>query len=369
MSLPPNPNPDYLTAVELENMQLRSHLAKANRQIKDFLAQLPLLATDVNVEKRQISSCFELTAREAKYVCELEENLEALKKALDHLKNKNNDVLRRVIVAEEEPHMKRLDEAQRWISLVEAMETKVDELMLTSSEEINRLCLCGCCSKNYRSSYKFGKIVHGMLAQVIDLQSKRAFELVAEREPVALVVELPAEPSVGSKLQLEEVWRDINDENVSIMGLYRMGGVGETTLLKSINSKKNYNVIWVVMSKDHTIEKVQNDIGDKIGCSGVTWKNKTCQQKYEDILKMLSKKKFVLVLDDIWKRINLVKFGIPLPSRQNGSNSKLVFTTCSKGVCCRMTPEKQVEVKCLSWEKSLKLFEEKVGKEALNVHP
>ena len=35
---PPNPNPDFYTAVEMENAQLRSQLAKANQQIKEVLA-------------------------------------------------------------------------------------------------------------------------------------------------------------------------------------------------------------------------------------------------------------------------------------------------------------------------------------------
>ena len=51
--LSPNLNPDYLIVVELENMQLRSHLAKANKQIEEVLAWLPPLTTDVNVGKRQ----------------------------------------------------------------------------------------------------------------------------------------------------------------------------------------------------------------------------------------------------------------------------------------------------------------------------
>ena len=50
---PPNPNPGYYTAVEMENAQLRSQLATAGRQIQDFLARLPPLTTNVNVGERQ----------------------------------------------------------------------------------------------------------------------------------------------------------------------------------------------------------------------------------------------------------------------------------------------------------------------------
>ena len=50
---PPNPNPCYYTAVEMENAQLRSQLAIANQQIKDVLARLPPLTTDANFGERQ----------------------------------------------------------------------------------------------------------------------------------------------------------------------------------------------------------------------------------------------------------------------------------------------------------------------------
>ncbi|PON87216.1 NB-ARC domain containing protein [Trema orientale] len=317
-----------------------------------------------------VSYCCEFTAGRAKYVCKLEENLEALKKALDDLTVRKNDVLRRVTVAEEQ-QLKRLEEVQRWISMVEAVECETNELMQRSSEEINRLCLCGCFSKNYRSSYVFGKRVSKMLAEATDLRSKGVFGVVAEREPIARVVEIPTEPTVGMESLLEEVWRDLGDENVRIMGLYGMGGVGKTTLLKNINNKfldspDSYFVIWVVVSKDHTLDKIQNDVGEKIGYSNDAWKNRNYHQKVADIFGVLSKKKFVLFLDDIWERIDFVKVGVPYPDKQN--ESKLVFTTRSKDVCGRMSADKQVEVKCLSWEKSWKLFREKVGEEALSVH-
>ena len=37
-SLPPNPNPGYLTVIEMENAQLRSHLVQDTRQIEEVLA-------------------------------------------------------------------------------------------------------------------------------------------------------------------------------------------------------------------------------------------------------------------------------------------------------------------------------------------
>ncbi|PON87217.1 LOW QUALITY PROTEIN: AAA+ ATPase domain containing protein [Trema orientale] len=319
------------------------------------------------------SCCYEFTAGRAKYVCNLEENLEALQNNLQDVTARKNDVVRRVKVAEEQQQLKRLEEVQRWISTVEAMETEASELLLRRSEEVNKLCLWSCCSKNYKSSYDFGKVVSERLAEVTDLRSKGDFRVVAETEPTAQVVQIPIEPTVGLESLFEKVWRDLGNENVRIMGLYGMGGVGKTTLLKSINNNflndptNSYYVIWVVVSKDQTLEKIQNDIGEKVGCTGDKWRNKNSQQRAEDILKVLSKKKFVLLLDDIWERIDLSEVGVPWPNRKNGS--KLVFTTRSMEVCSEMEADKKVEVMCLSRDKSWELFREKVGEQALNRHP
>ncbi|XP_062105383.1 probable disease resistance protein At5g63020 isoform X2 [Humulus lupulus] len=320
------------------------------------------------------SNCFQSTVAQATYVHNLKENLKALEKASEELTDVKNGLVRRVKIAEEEDQMTCLETVQRWISRADAMEIEAQELLQRGSQESISLCLWGCCSKNYKSSYKYGKRVLRKLAEVTDLKGEGVFEVVAERGPIALVVEVPDEPTVGMEPIFDLVWTNLNEEDVRIMGLYGMGGVGKTTLLRKINNnflnlQNEYHVIWVVVSKDQTIENIQNSIGEEIRLSSRedTWKNKTCQQKSKDIFNVLNKKKFILLLDDIWERIDLVKVGIPLRNTQNGS--KLVFTTRSKDVCSRMSVDKQVEVKCLSWEESWKLFQEKVGKEALSVHP
>lgn len=320
-----------------------------------------------------VSHCCEFTTKRARYVSKLEGNIDALKKAFEELTTTKTDLLRRVNVAEELQQMKRLDKVERWISWVEAMEAEVNALMERSAREINRLCLWGCCSKNYISTYKFGKMVSEKLSEVTDLQGKGAFEVVAERAPIASVVEMPLEPTVGMETLFDKVWRDLNYENVGIMGLYGMGGVGKTTLLKNINNNflkittSDYNVIWVVVSQDYRLDNLQNVIGEKIGYSEETWKRRDYHNKATDIFSILSRRKFVLLLDDIWDRIDLTELGVPLPTKENGS--KVVFTTRSMEVCCQMDAQKMVEVKCLAWDKSWKLFQEKVGEVALNVHP
>ncbi|KAH9666787.1 putative disease resistance protein [Citrus sinensis] len=320
--------------------------------------------------------CLDCFLGEAAYISKLQDNLDALETELGRLIAAKNDVMMRVVNAERQ-QMRRREGVQQWVSRVDAVKTGADELITDGSEEIGKLCVGGYCSKNCRSSYKFGKQVAKKLQDVKTLIAEGVFEAVAtevvpERAPEPVADKRPIEPTiVGLQSQLEQVWRClVVEESVGIIGLYGMGGVGKTTLLTRINNKflesqNNFDcVIWVVVSKDLRLEKIQDDIGKKIGLSDDSWKNKSVEEKAVDILRRLREKRFVLLLDDIWERVDLTEVGIPLPSPQN-TTSKVVFTTRFIDVCGSMESHRKFEVACLSEEDAWELFREKVGQETL----
>ncbi|KAJ6751284.1 hypothetical protein OIU85_001780 [Salix viminalis] len=152
-----------------------------------------------------------------------------------------------------------------------------------------------------------------------------------------------------------------------------MGGVGKTTLLTQINNESLKKpddfdvVIWVVVSRDLKPDTVQESIGRKIGFSDDFWKNKSFDEKAVDIFNALSQKRFVMLLDDIWERVDLIKLGVPVPNMNNGS--KVVFTTRSEQICGRMEAHKIVKVDCLEPEDAWDLFQRKVGDQTLCFHP
>ncbi|KAL5822506.1 hypothetical protein ACOSQ4_020406 [Xanthoceras sorbifolium] len=318
-------------------------------------------------------SCF---FAKASYIWNLKDNLHALKKSLEDLTEAKEDVLRRIDIAErqQQPRQRRLNLVQLWLTRVQEVETQVDQLQTVRSQEIEKLCLRGYCSKNPKSSYQLGKRVDQILKSVADLKAERAtfVDVVAERIPEDCVDERPTEPTVGLEPKFDQVWRYVTDSQVKIIGLYGKGGVGKTTLLTQINNQflnfpNDFVVIWVTVSKDIQLEKIQETIGKKIGLVG-EWNSKPLQEKAVDIYRVLSKRKFVLLLDDIWQRVNLVDdISIPPPSTE--IDFKVVFTTRSKEVCGRMETHKTVEVECLMDEEAWTLFREKVGEETLNSHP
>ncbi|XP_022724171.1 LOW QUALITY PROTEIN: probable disease resistance protein At1g15890 [Durio zibethinus] len=319
-----------------------------------------------------ITRCGDYVTGQAQFVCKLEENVEALKTAIAELTALRDDVIRRVEIAEDQQQLKRLHQVQCWLSRAETLITGADSLTLKSPQEIKKLCMGGCCSMSPKSNLKFGKQI-AKIRDVVDHKSKGVFDKVAEEEPTPLVTERPTEHTVGLESTFDRAWSILESEQVQIVGLYGMGGVGKTTLLNKINNKfceppNRFDVvIWIVVPKGLYIGKVQDDIAKRVGILMGTGQDKTPEEKARNIFRVLKEKKFVILLDDIWERVDLSKVGIPLPTRENGS--KLVFTTRSIKVCGQMEAHKKIEVRCLPEEKAWELFQEKVGEETLDSNP
>ncbi|CAL9010467.1 unnamed protein product [Prunus brigantina] len=322
-----------------------------------------------------VSHCWDSVFERVRYVRNLQENLQALTTSLQELRALKDDKQREAELAERQPRLRRTEQVNNWILSAEALETEINEVIIShSTQEIEKLCCGGYCSKNYRSSYKYGKKVARKLVEVEALKKKGVFEEVAaESLPTTLVDVIPSEPTVGMEPIFDQVWRHVEDEQVGMIGLYGMGGVGKTTLLTQIHNNFNrtrndFNlVIWIVVSKGHKIEVIQDKIGEKIGLSSGEWKHKEQHEKAKDIFRILNTKKFVLFMDDLWERVELTKVGVPVPD--SGNKLKIVFTTRSKEVCSHMAAQKKIEVECLTWDKAWNLFQEKVGKETLLLHP
>ncbi|KAF3521548.1 hypothetical protein F2Q69_00049212 [Brassica cretica] len=120
--------------------------------------------------------------RKGNHIGNLEKNLVALEKSMEVLKARRDDVLTRV-QREEAKGQQRLNEVQVWLTSVYTIENHFDDLNITRTMELQRLCLCGVCSKNLKSSFHYGRRVSQMLKEVENLKSNGVFEAVALEKP------------------------------------------------------------------------------------------------------------------------------------------------------------------------------------------
>ncbi|XP_012442261.2 probable disease resistance protein At1g52660 [Gossypium raimondii] len=94
---------------------------------------------------------------------------------------------------------------------------------------------------------------------------------------------LPTSELVGEEAVRKEIWECLMQEKVSKIGVWGMGGVGKTTIMKHIHNdllkqQRFERVIWVTISKEFNVMKIQDNIASAL-------ESKECLDKEEDELR------------------------------------------------------------------------------------
>ncbi|KAG5392091.1 hypothetical protein IGI04_022054 [Brassica rapa subsp. trilocularis] len=305
------------------------------------------------------------------YIHMMKANLDALETAMQELREKRDDIARKVSI-EEDKGLEQLAQVKGWRSRVDIIDSQVSVLLKSRETETKRLCLFRYFSKNCISSCKYGKDVSKKLIEVKELLSKGVFEELAGKKLAAKVEKKRIQTTVGLDSMVGKAWDSIMKPERRTLGIYGMGGVGKTTLLTHINNKleKEVNgfdvVIWVVVSQDLQYKGIQDQILRRLRVDK-EWENQTKEEKASSIENILERKKFVLLLDDLWSEVDLNKIGVPHPTQENGS--KIVFTTRSKKVCSDMEADDKLQIDCLPANEAWELFRSIVGEDPLKKHP
>lgn len=136
------------------------------------------------------------------------------------------------------------------------------------------------------STYRCGKKIPKMLSEVKNLLSKDFKEVAAPALPPSEEEE-PVQQTFGLDTKLHSTWELLMQDDIRMLGLYGMGGVGKTTLLTLICNKfVEFNgdfdvVIWVEVSKDVDVGKIQDDIGKRLGLCDEGWCKKLTKGEKE----------------------------------------------------------------------------------------
>lgn len=298
---------------------------------------------------------------QAKYVKDLSENVEGLIKVSRLLENKRKDLEREVEEASGK-RMRPTHQVQSWLS--------EEAEVLSEINSIKSQFDAG--NSSYMSRFHLGRRAVKLLNNARDLDNRGIFHQVVARSLPPKVMEMPTESTTGqstTEQTMKEIWDHIHGSENSIICVHGMGGIGKTTLMKAINNKLSGTedfdvVIWVTVSKDFNFEQVQEEIMDRLGLEIREGDKK--ERRCAKLLEMLRRKRYLLILDDLWEMISLDEVGIPKPINQNGS--KIAITTRFVEVCNEMEADVKIKMKTLSEAEAWNLFVAKVGDVVLDPH-
>ena len=152
---------------------------------------------------------------------------------------------------------------------------------------------------------------------------------------------------------------DPSDDEVCVIPIVGMGGIGKTTLAQlAFNDDKvkdHFNLrAWVCVSDDFDVLRVTKTILQSLSPHTRYANNLNLLQI--ELREKLYRKKFLLILDDVWNE-NFDEWDILcMPMRAGASGSKLIVTTRNKGVVSVTGTCSAYPLQELSYDDCLSLF-------------
>ncbi|KAL9450766.1 hypothetical protein AB3S75_012492 [Citrus x aurantiifolia] len=287
-------------------------------------------------------------------------NLQNLKAEVDNLKSERESLLRQVDEAER--NGEEIEENVR--SWLEGANKVIEEADKFTEDEAaaSKRCFGGLCP-NLKTRRRLSKEAERQKEAVVKVREDRRFDRISYRtapEDIRLIPNKDYEPFESRMSTLRSILSALEDRDVNMLGIYGMGGIGKTTLAeevaRKVKSDKLFDqVVFVEVSQNQDIRKIQGVIADKLGLklheeSDEGRAGRLCEG-------IQAEKKILIVLDNIWENLDLRIVGIP-----HGDGCKVLLTARSLNVLSeKMDCRTNFPVGVLNEEEAWSLFKKMAG--------
>jgi len=134
----------------------------------------------------------------------------------------------------------------------------------------NGKCFTWC--PNCMRQFKLSKALAKKLETFRELLEKKSTKVShrAHPQPIEFLQSKEFTPSKSSEEALEQIMKALKDDSVNMIGLYGMGGVGKTTLMKEVGRRARESplfdeVLMATVSQNPNVTGIQDRMADKLG--------------------------------------------------------------------------------------------------------
>lgn len=195
--------------------------------------------------------------------------------------------------------------------------------------------------------------------EVLDLKVGKEVKM-AHKTPTSSVME--ASDVYGRDSDKEALVNLVlsHDENIGVIPIVGMGGIGKTTLAQLIFNdhrvQKEFDLkAWIYVSEEFDIYKITKNLLEVLTCRSCDIEDLNFLQR--DVKMYMMKRKFLFVLDDVWNENYEIWDKFRSPFKHAGAHgSKIIVTTRSGCVASIMQTISPYNLSELSNEDSWNLF-------------
>ncbi|TYG47129.1 hypothetical protein ES288_D11G313300v1 [Gossypium darwinii] len=286
-----------------------------------------------NVSSETAKGIFHQVKRHIRYVIFYQKFVDKFEQKHRTLIAKRTSVQQDVDVAErngEKIKADVLDWRHRVDEAITEKEKKVKELEVKATTK----CFFGLCP-NIKSRYQLSRKAEKDASTFDELIKECQFERVGYPDVAEPIIHTDFEAFKSREEVFNDIMESLKDATTSMIGVYGMAGVGKTWLVKEVERQLHEvevklfdSVVRAPVSQIPDIKEIQDQIAYSLG---LKLEENSPDVRARKLYGRLRKEKNVLIiLDDLWKKLDLEEVGIPFGSQHKGC--KILLTSRNQNV-------------------------------------
>ncbi|XP_042517906.1 disease resistance protein RPS5-like [Macadamia integrifolia] len=303
----------------------------------------------------------------------LSENIEELENTRMKLEARRSDKASEVEKEMNQEGVVKSAEADLWFGQVDDALSNANNLRIEYQQsQISGTSCPNCfCRSRYQLSKRALKLKQDVHDKLFGEEPRSGWTVAPPRQIGRSMNTVCIEGQTTTEKLKGEIIDSVLDDRYVAVGLFGMGGIGKTTLLRHANehfrmTQHFESVIFTTVSSTPNFVEIRKQIAEGFGLRN--------RQDDDDLKEQLSRlfqtRKYLLILDDMWEPvINLGEIcNIPEPKKENGC--KILLASRSKEVVTRFVIRfgardslRSIRVNKLQPDEAWNLFVQKVGED------